>query len=180
VVARPDPAADGVQVAVADAAGLDADAAQDLAVGLPGPVGDEDAGVLVDQHRGRGQRLEDRGQLAELGVPALLGAVAGVDVAQEHRDALRIGERADLEPAVVGLVAVLELTGRPVREHVADLLVGEGVLDRGVDVQQARAEQFRGRLAQQRLGGGVEVGETALGVQAVDRVGDTGQHVGLP
>ena len=45
---------------------------------------------------------------------------------------------------------------------------------------ERRAKEVLGAVVQQLLRRGVQVAETTLVVEAVDRVGDAGQHVGLP
>jgi hypothetical protein len=177
VVRGPHGIAHARQVVVADAARPDARGAQALPVGHPRAVGGQDAVVPVDQDGRRRQRLEDGGQLADLGVPLLVGAVVGVDVTEEDGEARGVGEGTDLVPAVLRLVVVLELPWAAVGEHLAHVLLEGRPLGGREAVDRRPAQQFLGPVLEQRFGRGVQVGEPALVIQAVHGVGNAGQEV---
>ena len=166
-----------VQVALPGAGRPVALALQLLAVRRPGPVDHLDPAGAVQQHRGRGQGLQDRAQLGQRRGALLRGVALDVDVAEEGGEAAGVGEGPDLVPAAQRRVVVLEVAGPAVGEHGPVLVLD----DRAGDLREAGegllADQVLGAAVQQAGRGGVHVGEAPAAVDAVDGVGDRGEGV---
>ncbi len=178
VVGRGEPHRHDRDVLVADPARLQTVRPEQLAVGPPRGVGRLDPAVLPDEDgRGR-QRLEDGGELGDLGAAPLVETSPVVDVAEEDGDPVRCREGAQLDPAVGRVVAELEGPFGAVREHLGQPLLEDRAGQRREAVQQRPAHQAPGGAVQHPLGGGVEVGETPAPVEVADGVGDGGEKVG--
>ena len=165
------------QVVVADQSGTQPGPDDDLP--LPGPpaVHRRDPAVAVQQHRGRGQRLQDGAQLLQLCRRPVLGAVAFVDVAQEGGEAVGVAEGPDLVPPALRLVEVVELADPSVEQRRPVLALDDRAERLGQALERVPADHLLGPAAEDPLSRGVHVGEAPPAVDPVDGVGDRGQGV---